>query len=382
MDHSARADRVTGALRRAREVAAARGVAGLVLTRPGPVAWATAGMNPPIDRTAATDVVWLAVGPQSAGIVTTEVEAPRIEAELRPADLGLSLVATPWWGGDRGDAMVTAAADLLGAPPSQLGSDGHPAFGADLDHDLTAARLALSPAEQAQLRLLGREAAGAVEQALRQWSPGETDWAIAARIAGAVEAVGADAPELLVGGDDRLRRWRHPVAVGAAVQDLVMAVLVARRDGLHVALTRYASTAAPDPAFAQALAATRAVHRTVLAACRPAATVGSVLTALDGAYAERGYPQGWTAHYQGGPIGYGQREFEIAPAQTASPWWGHRLAAGTAVAWNPSVPGGAKDEDTYLIGDDAVGPVTDTGQWPMTDDGTGPQRPEVLVVSS
>jgi len=386
MDQTARAERVDGALRRARQVAAARGVAGVVLTRPGPVAWATAGMNPPIDRTAGTDVVWLAIGEHSAGIITTEVEAPRIEAELRPADLGLGLVATPWWGGDDGDAMVRTAADLLGSPPSRLGSDGHPAFGTDLDHDLTAARLALSEPEQEQLHVLGRDAAAAVEGALRQWSPGETDWAIAARIAGAVEAVGADAPVLLVGGDERLRRWRHPVAVGAAVRGLVMAVLVARRDGLHVALTRYASTAAPEPVLAQALAATRAVHREVLAACRPAATVGSVLTTLDRGYAERGYPKAWTAHYQGGPIGYGQREFEIAPSQTGSPWWSHPLAAGTAVAWNPSLPGGAKDEDTYLIEDDAAVPVTDTGQWPMTDDGAGdsagPARPEVLVVGS
>ena len=54
-------------------------------------------------------------------------------------------------------------------------------------------------------------------------------------------------------------------------------------------------------------------------------------------------------HYQGGPIGFAQREFEIAPGQTGSRWYREPVAAGHAVAWNPSLPGGAKAEDTYLV---------------------------------
>ena len=51
---------------------------------------------------------------------------------------------------------------------------------------------------------------------------------------------GADAPVLIVGGDDRVRRYRHPMAVGAPVRQLAMAVVVARRGGLHAAATRFA----------------------------------------------------------------------------------------------------------------------------------------------
>ena len=209
-------------------------VPGVVLTRPGPVAWATGGMNPPIDRTAPVDTVWLAVTATTATVITTDVEAPRIRAELAPA--GVEVEAVAWWDSE---AMVDAAAAAAGAEPGALGSDGHAAFGHDLDHALTAARLPLSDAEQQDLRDLGRDAAGAVEQALREWSPGEADREIAARVAGAVERAGADAPCLLVGGDERLRDFRHPVANGSRPRRAVMAVLVALRDGLHVALTRH-----------------------------------------------------------------------------------------------------------------------------------------------
>jgi hypothetical protein len=47
------------ALRRVRTVAERAGLTGIVLTRPGPVAWASGGLNPPIDRTAPIDTLFL-----------------------------------------------------------------------------------------------------------------------------------------------------------------------------------------------------------------------------------------------------------------------------------------------------------------------------------
>ena len=99
-----------------RRLLAAADVAGVVLTRPGPVAWATGGMNPPIDRTAPTDTVWLVVTPDGATVITTEVEAPRVEAELLPGDVNLE--AVPWWDAE---AFVAAAATRGGLPAGRAG---------------------------------------------------------------------------------------------------------------------------------------------------------------------------------------------------------------------------------------------------------------------
>jgi antitoxin VapB len=186
---------------------------------------------------------------------------------------------------------------------------------------------------------------------------------------------------LLVGGDDRLRTYRHPVAVGEALHRTVMAVLVAARHGQHVALTRYASAVPVDEDLAGGLAAARRIHRRVLAACRPGADVGGVVTELADGYADAGADGAWQQHYQGGPIGYAQREFEIAPGQTTSPWWSTVLPAGAAVAWNPSLPGGAKDEDTYLVRDGDPELITTTADWPLADEQL-PARPDVLVTGS
>jgi hypothetical protein len=47
-------------------LAAREDVAGVVLTSPGSVAWATGAVAPPVDRTAQTDLVWVVVTPTRA----------------------------------------------------------------------------------------------------------------------------------------------------------------------------------------------------------------------------------------------------------------------------------------------------------------------------
>ena len=247
--------------------------------------------------------------------------------------------------------VATATAAASGASPrAMVGSDGHPAFARDLGDAVTAARMVLCDAEIAELRALGHDAAEALESALETWTPGETDFRIQSRVVASIESVGAEAPVVIVGSDDRVLRFRHPAASGATAERLVMAVIVARRSGLHVAATRYAHDGVMPAELADGLATVREIQNITLQATRPGAQWGDALAALDRAYSAAGHPGAWRQHYQGGPIGFAQREFEIAPSQKHSPWWETPIAAGTAVAWNPSLPGGAKDEDTHLIG--------------------------------
>jgi antitoxin VapB len=155
-----------------------------------------------------------------------------------------------------------------------------------------------------------------------------------------------------------------------------MAVLVARRHGLHVALTRYVACG-PTPQLDADLEVVQQIHRAALESARPGATYGGLYADLDLAYGEAGREHAWAGHYQGGPIGYGQREFEIAPCQTDSPWWSVQIVEGTALALNPSLPGGAKDEDTFLVTEGGLELLTTTQNWPLADAGN-PPRPGVL----
>ncbi len=389
-------------------------VAGVVLTGPAGVAWATGAVAPLVDRTAQSDLVWVVVTPTGAALVTTEVEADRVREEYQPGRHGFTdVVAVPWYDPE---AFVRAAQDIAGADAGRLAADGHPAFPLDATGELIELRLALSPAEQEDLRELGADTAAALQESLAAWRPGERDLDIQSRVAEWLESRGADAPVLIVGGDDRVRRFRHPMAVGAPVRELAMAVVVARRGGLHAAATRFASAGPPPAEFTALRARVLRIERDTLAACVPPNRYGDVLTVLDQAYDREGTPGGWAGHYQGGPIGYAQREFEIAPSQRDSRWYATPVAEGQAVAWNPSLAGGAKAEDTYLVspagleritavpagpgptnprpagpgpmsaehmstGSMSTGSMSTGPGWPAEDDELVPPRPAVLEVA-
>jgi hypothetical protein len=173
------------------------------------------------------------------------------------------------------------------------------------------------------------------------------------------------------------------MAVGDRMSQIAMAVVVARRSGLHVAATRFASNGPIDDDLLGCRARTLQIDRDVLSACRPGSTYGRAVAALDTAYSAQDANGGWAGHYQGGPIGYAQREFEIAPVQLDSPWYGCPIEVGHAVAWNPSLPGGAKVEDTYLVMQSGLERVTASPGWPAeTGDLMEPPRPAILDISA
>jgi Xaa-Pro dipeptidase len=356
------------------------GAPAVVLTTSGAVAWLTAGLTNRIESGSTASAMWAVVTRDDAIALTTNVERPRIGAEHGIAERGLRLEEIEWFGGE--EAFVRAACECAGAPAAALASDGHAAFGVDAGDVLAALRLALLPAERERLSALGIDAAGALEQALVEWRPGERDLDVQGRVAEYLERTGAFGACLIVGGDDRVERFRHPLAVGAPVRRLAMTVVVAERDGLHAAATRMASAGGLSDDVRAAWRAAVTVESRMLAASRVGATYGDVLAACDQAYAEAGHPGAWREHYQGGPIAYRQREFEIVPSQRESPWYRLRIAPGHAVAWNPSVAGGGKSEDTFLIDDEGVRCVTDSGDWPQATVADGRARTAILDITT
>jgi Xaa-Pro dipeptidase len=360
---------LTAPASRSDEVAAKLALPAIVLNEPGPVAWLSGGVTNRIEPGSPASPLWLVVTPASAAAVTTNVEQARLQAESGLPELGIELHAAPWHE-PGGLQRVTEA--LAGARAEQIGG-----LGVDVADDLVELRLALSDSEIERLSSLATDAARALENALRGWQPGELDVDVQARVAAQLERAGAFGACLIVGGDERVERFRHPLASGEPMHRLVMAVVVAERGGLHAAATRFACAGGLAAGVRRARAGALAVEEATLDACAPGATYGDALRALDSAYADAGQPGAWADHYQGGPVGYRQREFEIVPTQTASCWYTTPIEAGHAVAWNPSVAGGGKAEDTYLVRDQGLQRLTETGEWPLQDG-----RPAVLDINT
>ena len=365
---------VEAKIARVREVLVARNARAAVLTQSGSVAWLTAGITNPIERGNPSSPLWIVVTADEVTGLTTNVELPRLREPL--AALGLQLEGIAWY---EPDGLATAAAELAGSARDDVVSDDE-SLGLAADA-LVAIRLSLLPSERERLATLGCDAVVALESSLRSWQPGECDFDVQARAAERLERVGALGVCLFVGGDERVERFRHPLPVGAPMERLVMAVVVAERGGLHAAATRFASAGRLPENVATAQAAAFAIEGVVLDACHVGSTYGDVLHALERGYATAGHADAWRDHYQGGPIGYRQREFEIVPTQTTSAWYDTPLAEGHALAWNPSVAGGGKSEDTFLLSDGELRQVTDSGDWPTVEI-SGRARAAVLDIAT
>jgi Xaa-Pro aminopeptidase len=371
---ASRRDEVADKLTLVRSWLEQKGVAGVVLAGVDGVAWLTAGLTTPIERGAPVGPLRLLVTHDLFAAVTTNVERARIEVESGLDELGIPLYDAPWF---EPGGLERVAAELIGRPCSELASDRAPGFALVCDDDFVGLRLTLVAPERERLERLAVATVAALEGALGAWRPGERDLDVHARIDEALGRVGAFAACLIVGGDERVRRFRHPLACGAEMHRLVMAVVVAERAGLHAAATRFACVdGLPDDVRASRRAA-RAVEAEMLEASAAHPTYGELMRTCERAYAAAGYPGAWREHYQGGPIGYRQREFELTPTQTESRWYGTAVAQGHVLAWNPSVAGGGKSEDTYAVEPEGLRRLTDSGRWPLEGG-----RPAVLDIAT
>jgi Xaa-Pro dipeptidase len=370
-----RPDEVAEKLERVRAHLAATGSSGALFTRQFHVSWITAGMEDVIIRGADGSFVWALVTPEGAYLLGSNIEATRLTAEEGPAELGFEVVGVPWYEGH-----FRSALDGI-CDAGKLVNDGE-GPGIDDSDALQGLRLSLTAGESARMRALGVEACQALEDGMRRLTAGMAGRDLGAEVAFRLESRGILPFVLLVGGDHRRASFRHPTVSADPLERDALVVIVAVRGGLNVALTRTASVAAPDAALAERHAIAAEAEARAIEATRPGATYGEALQAQLDTYEAYGYHDEWRNHTQGGPIGYGAREFGVAPLAAPDVYTTRTVEVGHAVAWNPTVQG-AKSEDTFLVGENGSELISNSASWPSITVPTAAgslERPAILQV--
>ncbi|WP_049898681.1 M24 family metallopeptidase [Halococcus agarilyticus] len=325
-----------------------RDLASVWFGRPNTFAWLLGGSNVVSDG-AAVGVAAVGYDGDGLTVVTDNIEAPRLRAEELPD--GVAVESADWYAADLGEAVAERS-------PTPAAADFDvPGFESVDAGDL---RQPLTEADVAAYRELGRDTAAAVESVCRDLDPGDTERAVAGRLAGVLAERSIAALVVLVGGAERAQQYRHYTPSDAELGEYALVSVTARRAGLHASCTR---TVAFDPLSwlddrhatatrveTSALAATREVGR-------EDGVASDVFERIQSAYAALDRPDEWRAHHQGGAAGYAGREWIATPTLDAPV----RLPMG--YAWNPTVQG-AKSEDTVLVTDEGFEPLTTTGEWP------------------
>ena len=325
-------------------------LAGVLIRRNENVAWLTGGaVELRVLTPGETGVASLLVTAEGKRYYfTTENEAPRLHDEEFGA-LDFEPVLFPWYA----DETAEAAARLAGGP---LGSDSPGAGMTPVN--LYPLRAALSESEIERYRWLGAETTAATVESLHQVEPGLSEYDLEALTAANLLRRGILPSVYLYAVDDRILKYKHAVARGNRLKQYAMLNLCSRKWGLVISITRFVHFGALPEELAARFKSAAQVNAALLDASRAGATSADLFRVAQAAYAAEGFPGEEKYHHQGGPTGYGEREWVATPKGTEV------VVNNQAFAWNPSIRGG-KAEDTVLLRDSKIEWLTATPELPV-----------------
>jgi Xaa-Pro aminopeptidase len=350
------------------ELLARRKLEALLLQRVSSFAWATCGAASYINTASTEGTASLLITPDGRYLLTTNIEAPRLEKEEKLAEQGWLIRPVPW------HAVSEEVARLAGS--LRLGADTAYPGAVDLSADVTQLRSNLTPEEGERFREVGRLSAQAMNEAIRQVRSGMSEYQIAGLLAYAAESRGVQAIVNLVATDERIYNFRHPLPTAKTLGKYAMLVLCGRRYGLVCSLTRLVHFGSLPEELRRKAEAVAHIDAAFLTATRPGRSLGQVFAEAQSAYAGAGFADEWRLHHQGGPAAYEPREVIATPDSD------FLIAAGQAYAWNPSITG-TKSEDTFLVGQSGNEVISAIEGWPvytLSVNGQSILRPAILEV--
>ncbi len=223
--------------------------------------------------------------------------------------------------------------------------------------ELVGIRLLLNETEVKRYREIGRECAGIVERLAKETRPGQTEKEVAAKLKVRCIERGISPDCVLVGSDERILDYRHPVPSDKVIRDSLMVVLGGEKYGLNISMTRMVYYKDTPEEIRNRMEKTQYIFACMQNMMRDGMEYREYWELLKKQYKEAGYPEEWKYHHQGGPTGYGCREMIVKPQDTGV------IREGVAYAWNPTICGTKCEETTYLK-DGRTEIFTKTEEWP------------------
>ena len=206
---------------------------------------------------------------------------------------------------------------------------------------------------------IGQECANIVEKVAMEARPGQTEREVAALLKMRCIDKGISPDCVLVGSDERILNYRHPVPSDKKIKNSLMVVLGGEKYGLNISMTRMVYFQEIPKEIHERMQKTQYIFAAMQNMMREGLPYKEYFEEVKSLYAQAGYPDEWKMHHQGGPTGYGCREFVVTPSTEGI------IKEGQAYAWNPTIQGTKCEETTYLKGG-KIDILTRTEQWPCS----------------
>jgi Xaa-Pro dipeptidase len=337
----------------------AENLGGVLLNAQHNFAWLTGGKSNGINLSIENGACFLFVRADGRRFVlANNIEMPRISAEEISAD-DFEPVEFTWQDEKASGDFVVEKARTLVRENQNIASDLflNPNV-RPLDSLIARARYELTEAEIERFRKLGKDAGEALARIFEIINPGEAENVIARKVKNALAFFGIESVVTLVGADERIARFRHPVPTANPWKKVLLIAVCARRHGLIASLSRMACTGEIPDDLRRKTDAAAHVFGQFLAATKTGASGAEIYKIAAGAYAQSGFADEINRHHQGGAAGYKSRDWVAHPASPEI------VQNNQAFAWNPSITG-TKAEETVLVTPHGIENLTVSPDFPQ-----------------
>ena len=356
------------------------GLKGVLLTRQSNFTWITGGGNNFVVMGSDLGVASALIIDKSSYIITSNIESARIREEeidlhaccslKKNAGRIFSFAIFPWQEEEKRIDLIKKI-----CPLNKIASDSPVSGTKPLGSDFAQLRYSLTPEEIDRYIRLGEECGKSMGKVCRSIETGDSENEIAGRLSEDLLAKGIVPTVLLIAADDRIRKYRHPIATDKKVKKYVMVVLCGRKWGLIVSLTRLVHFGKVSAELYRKHDAVTKVDACFIAGTKPGTKVSEIFKCALKTYKETGFADEWKLHHQGGATGYEGRDYKGTLSCREV------VRENQAFAWNPSITG-TKSEDTIIAIPTKSKVISVVPGWPMLSVeccGEKINRPDILV---
>ena len=324
----------------------------LILSRRENFFWLTTGGDPIVVNSSENGIACLVITPKKHYLVSHVMDATRLAEEQIP-EQNYKIVDIKWYDGNPSIYALKTVNGRI-ASDSELPGTENQTF------EITDLHYPLVDIEIERLRWLGSMMNDIYTEMKGGIKRGMTEVELAAEFKYLQSLQGIASDVLIVGSDERIFKYRHPMPTEKTIDKYVMLHSAARKWGLHAPITRSFHFSEPPDKVMKAFQAVALVQAATFTNIKNDTPYKDILEIQKTWYARAGYPGEWQNHFQGGPTGYVSVNATNCLRDT-------RVKTRTAFEWFITVPG-AKTAELSLLSKKGLEILScGSGDWPLVD---------------
>jgi antitoxin VapB len=325
-------------------------LAGILLSKLSSFLWFPDGKRNQVIKNEDISLVYLLITKSTKYLIATKSDCYRImDEELE--NLGFELILLDWY-----EQSVIDSFKKIGIKGA-VGCDFYYGDYPYIEEELAHLRINLTESEVKKVSVLCQEYSELLTDFCFNLKPGITELDVEADLSYICLKNNIIPFVTMVGSDERIFKYRHPVATNKKIERYILIATAVERGGINVSLSRSVYWGNVPDEIRSKQEAVNFIEATYYYHSRPGVRLRELFEEGKKVYSEVAYPDEWRNHTQGGIVGYKPREFLVTPDSEVV------LRRNNLMGWNPTLPG-VKAEDFILVEENGIKQLSIDKRWP------------------